>query len=125
MDRETPTRGQLERTLAQRLQALYREQLGQQPSRVTCQILDQKIVILLEGAITKPEQVLVGRQQEELARQVRADLDQALQPQIKALIEEIFQVPVVDLLSDATLETGRSGMIAILQQRPEVLKPEA
>ncbi len=119
----TPTRGQLERTIAQRIQALYREILGHQPSKVTCQLCDHNVVLLLEGSITQPEQLLAEIGKQELAEQVRLDLDDAIQPQIKALIEEILNVSVVDLLTDATLETGRTGIIAILTDAPDIRHP--
>ena len=118
-----PTRGQLERSLSQRIQALYRTRLEHQPSRVTCQIFDEKIVIVLEESITQAEQLLVESGQGELAEQVRSELDAALQPELKALIEEIAGVAVVDILSDAKLETGRSATVAILANPPQVRNP--
>lgn len=120
MDTSYPTRGQIERTLSQRIQALYRTQLEHQPSRVTCQIFDEKIAIILEDSITQPEQLLIENDQEELAEQVRSKLDEAIEPQLKALIEEVVGVPVIDLLSDAKLETGRTATIAILAQVPQL-----
>lgn len=120
MDASYPTRGQIERTLSQRIQALYRAQLEHQPSRVVCQIFDEKIAIILEDSITQPEQLLVNNGQEELAEQVRLKLDNALEPQLKALIEEVVGVAVVDLLSNAKLETGRTATIVILSEMPQV-----
>ncbi len=120
-----PTRGQLERTLSQRLQSLYREQLGHQPSKVTCQLFDEKLAIIVENSITPPEQLLADRGQAELAEQVRSELDEAIKPKLKTLIEEVLEVTVLDLLSDATLETGRTGIIAVLDVTPEVRNPEA
>jgi uncharacterized protein YbcI len=120
MDTSSPTRGQLERTLSQRIQALYRDQLGHQPSQITCQIFDEKIAIILENAITAPEQLLANSGQEELAEQVRTDLEKALEPQLRAIIEEVVGVSVIDLLSDAKLDTGRTGTIAVLANAPKV-----
>lgn len=120
-----PTRGQLERLLSQRLQALYREQLGHQPSKVTCQLFDEKLAVIVENSITPPEQLLVNNGQTQLAEQVRSDLDKAIQPQLKELIQEVLGVAVLDLLSDATLETGRTGIIAVLDVTPEVRNPDA
>ncbi|MEO0348445.1 MAG: DUF2294 domain-containing protein [Cyanobacteria bacterium P01_A01_bin.15] len=119
------TVGQLERELSQRLQALYREQLGQRPSKATCQMFDSKIAIVLEGSVTQPEQLLAEEGQRDLAERVRADLGQAMRPQIRQLIEEVMQVEVLDLLSDAVLDTGRTGIIAILSNTPTVRNPEA
>lgn len=115
-----PTRGQLERTLSQRIQALYRNQLGHRISNVDCQILEQKIVIVLEKAVTQPEQLLVGDGKEELVEEIHSSLKAAIQPQLKELIETIVGVTVVDLLSDTTLETERTGMIAVLAEAPQV-----
>jgi len=120
MDTPYPTRGQIERNLSQRIQALYRTQLEHRPSRVVCQIFDEKIAIVLEDSITQPEQLLVDNGQEELAEEVRSKLDDALEPQLKALIEEVVGVPVIDLLSDAKLETGRTATVVILAEMPQV-----
>jgi uncharacterized protein YbcI len=125
MSTSTPTRGQVERTLAQRIQALYREQLGHQPTKVICQLSDQNVVIVMEGSITAPELLLAQTGRQELAEQVRSDLDDAIQPQLKALIEETLNVTVLEILSDATLETGRTGIIAVLTDTPTVRTPTA
>jgi uncharacterized protein YbcI len=116
----TPTRGQIERMLAQRIQAFYREHLGHQPSKVTCQLSEQNVVVLLEDSITQPEKLLAQTGRQELAEQVHSDLDEAIQPKLKQLIEEILHVSVVDLLSDARLETRRTGIIALLTAAPNV-----
>lgn len=122
---QLPTRGQLERQLSQRIQAFYRQQLGHQPSKVTCQIFDAKVALLLDDSITPSEQRLVENQQMSLAKQVRADLNEALAPRLRALIEEILGIPVVDLLCDAALETGRAGVIAVLARSPQVRPPRS
>ncbi len=120
MDKTNPTRGQLERTLSQRIQAFYRHQLGHQPAKVTCQLFDEKLAIILEDSITPTEQLLLEEEQEELAQQVRSSLNDVTKPQLKALIEEIVEVSVIDLLSDSTLETGRTGIVAVLADTPQV-----
>ncbi len=119
------TVGQLERELSQKMQALYKTHLGHQPSKVTCQLFDSKLAIVLEDSVTQPEKLLVEEGQLELAEQVRADLNQAMQPQIKSMVEDVLAVDVLDLLSDATLETSRTGMIIILSNTPSVRNPEA
>lgn len=120
MDSSIPTRGQVERTLSQRIQALYRHQLEHQPSRITCQIFDEKVAIVLEDSITQPELLLVNTGQEELAQEVRSEIDEALKPQIKSIIEEVIGVDVIDLLSNAKLDTGRTATVAILSETPKL-----
>jgi uncharacterized protein YbcI len=113
------TRGQLERSISQRIQTLYCEQLGHRPDRVTCDIVDDRIHVIMENAITQAEQLLSNTGKEELIEQVRLELEQAIEPMLKELIEEVVGIKVVDLLSDTTLETGRSGMIVVLSGKPE------
>ncbi len=116
----TPTRGQLERTLSQRIQALYRNRLGHRLGNVDCQIFDEKIAIVLENAVTQPEQLLANNGKEDLVEQIHSDISEVMQPQLKELIETIVGVPVVDLLTDTKLETERTGMIAVLSDSPQV-----
>lgn len=115
---EQPTAGQLERSLAQKIQALYRSQLEHQPSKVTCQLLGDKLTIVIDDAITQPERLLSDNGSDQLAEQFRSRIDEIIQPQLKELMEETLQAKVLDLLSDITLGTGRGGMIAILDRVP-------
>jgi uncharacterized protein YbcI len=115
-----PTRGKLERSLSQGIQALYRSKLGQQTSHAVCHLFDNKLIIIIENGVTQPEKLLAENGQQDLALQVRSQLESVLELQLKDLIKEVLGVGVIDLLSDATLETGRTGTIAILESAPKV-----
>jgi len=115
-----PTRGQLERSLAQRIQALYRSQLGLRLSGVDCELLETKIAIVLEQSVTQPEQLLVAQGKSELVESLHSELEEVIQPQLKTLIEEVIGVSVLDLLSDVTLETARTGIIVMLSEAPQI-----
>ncbi len=115
-----PTRGQLERRISQDIQAFYRRYLGHQPSKVTCQIFTNKITLILENSITNAELVLIDEGKNELAKKVRLNLNEAIQPKLKELIEEITAAKVADILSAATLDTGRTAIICILSDTPKV-----
>ena len=119
------TRGQLERKIAREIQAFYCYHLGHQPSKVSCQILDAKLAVIAEDSITNAELILLDLGKNNLAEKVRSDLDSAIRHKLKRLIEEITQVQVVDLLSGATLSTGRTGIIAILDTTPKVRNPHS
>jgi uncharacterized protein YbcI len=120
-----PTIGQLERELSQRIQSLYHDQSGQRPSRVICQFFDDKLAITIENSVTQAEQTLINDGKEEVAEQFRENLDKTIEPQIKAVVEEITGTSVVDILKDTTLETGRTGIIIVLEQAPDVRNREA
>ncbi|MBD1937339.1 DUF2294 domain-containing protein [Microcoleus sp. FACHB-68] len=122
-DTQAPTRGQLERLLSQRIQALYRTHLEHKPSKIDCQINEDKIIIVLNDSFTKAEKLLAENGQEGLAEQVHAELDEVILPLLKALIEEVLEISVLDLLSNAKLKTGRSGTIALLASTPQFRAP--
>ncbi|MBD2489489.1 DUF2294 domain-containing protein [Aulosira sp. FACHB-615] len=120
-----PTIGQLEREIAQRISALYYEQLGQRPSQVVCHFFDTELVISLEKSASLVELTLISGGYENLAEQVRLFLDKIIKRQLQSLLEEIIGKPIVDLMTNTNLVTGRTGIIVILQQLPEVRNPES
>ncbi|MEO1430986.1 MAG: DUF2294 domain-containing protein [Cyanobacteria bacterium J06633_8] len=125
MKTSIPTRGQRERELSQRIQGLYSTQLGHRPTKVICQLFDDSLAIVMEDSITPAEKLLIEQGQEDLAQQVRSGLDDAIEPNLKKLIEEVLEVKVLDLMGDATLKTGRSGIVIVLSETPEVRNPDA
>lgn len=120
-----PTVGQLERELNQKISALYRSQLNHQPNQVSCQLSGNTLTVVLENAVTQPEQLLNSNGDGQLVEQIRERIDEIIQPQLQELIEEILQVQVADILSDVTIETGRGGLIVVLSNPPAVRPPQA
>jgi len=120
-----PTVGQLEREISQAISSLYSTQLGLRPSKVICHCFDKEIVITLEDSVTLVEQALVDGNYNKLADEVRVSLNKIIKPQIKDLIEEIIDRNVIDVISNSSLATNRTGIIAILEQSPAVRNPES
>lgn len=120
-----PTSGQLERSISQQLQAFYREKIGQRPTKAICQIFDDSLVTVLESTIAPVEQTLLDAGQGELAQTLRSELHRILKPQLKTLVEEITQVPVLSILMDSEFERGSSTVVAILASIPPVRDLEA
>jgi uncharacterized protein YbcI len=113
------SRGQLERTLSQRLQKLYREHLDHSTGKVSCQLINDKLTVIVEDSLTQPEKLLIETSKDpELVEKVRSDLDSVIRPKIIGLVEEILERKVLDLMSDTTLETGRTGVIVVLSNEP-------
>ncbi|TVP68477.1 MAG: DUF2294 domain-containing protein [Leptolyngbya sp. LCM1.Bin17] len=115
-----PTKGQLERKISQQFHKLYRDHLDHSPGKITCQLVDEKLFLVVEDSVTKPEQLLVERGEADLAATVRGDLANALRPEITDLIETLLGSKVVDVLSDSTLETGRTGLVIVLSESPRI-----
>lgn len=119
----TPNYSQLEQSLAQRIQVLYLTQVGHKPNQVSCQLLDRTLTITIENPVTQPERLLVESGKQQLAEVVRSNIHKAFQPQLKALIEEVFGVRVIELLGNSNLHTCRSVVMAVLAATPKIVTP--
>lgn len=97
------------------IQKLYEQQLGHQLSKITCQVYANIIVIVMEGIVTRCEQLLTESDHQVLAQRLRQVLEEIIRPQIKQLIEDVMSVKVVDFLCDAKVETDRAGAVAIFE----------
>lgn len=114
------TAGQLERKLSQCIQSFYRNILGHAPSKVSCHLFTNKLLVVAENSITPAEKALAEVGKIELAQKVRANLYDLIREKLKLLIEEVSQVEVADLLSDTRLDTGLTGIIVIFNDIPKV-----
>ena len=121
----TPTSGQIERSLSQRIQAVYKDELGVRPAKVFCQFFDQKLAIALEKVATPSEQLLLSNERVDSAKVLRSHLDVALKPRLIELIEEVAGVAVKTILSDTDLTYDVAGMIVVLEDVPPVRNLES
>lgn len=116
---------QLEQEIVQSIQDLFGNLLGHQPQQVSCQLVDKTLTVLLEDSITQPEQILVESGKRDLVKQVRSNILAAIEAHLRANIEEIVGVPIIDLFSDSTLDTRRTSVVAILAAAPNLIEPSA
>ncbi len=115
-----PTIGQLEIEISQQIVNLYNDRLGKSPSQIICHFFDTEIVISLENSVTQAEQTLRKGGYDSLAEQVRLYLDKIIKLELKSLIEETIGKPVLDIVTNTNLATGRTGIIVVLNQLAEV-----
>ena len=109
----------LESILSERIQNLYQKQLQHEIKDITYHFFENTLIIMMEGTLTPPEQLLNENQHQQLAKQVREVIDRLIQPQIRISIEQVMDVKVVDFLCDTTIDTSRTGAIAILGFKPQ------
>ena len=121
---QTQSRGQVQRTLSQKVQKLYKNQIGHAPGKVNCQIVNNTVTLIAEDSLTKLEQLLLegenaqGTPIQVDVEQMRSDLDKAIRPALIDTLEKILSVEVIDILSDTTLETGRTAIVVVLSEAP-------
>ncbi|KAF3890826.1 MULTISPECIES: Na-translocating system protein MpsC family protein [Nostocales] len=120
-----PTIGELEREITNRLRSFYNKELGHRPGKIICQFFDTELVISIENSVTRSEQVLKTAGCDSLAEQVRINLNKIISPQIKKIIEEVVQKSVLDLISNTSLATERTGILVVLEDLPEVRNRES
>ena len=119
---DTLTIGQLERELSQSIQSFFRKLLGHAPSKVSCHLFTNKLVIVAENSVTNAEKALAETGKKELAQKDSRNLYESIRLKLKSLIEEISQVEVADLLGETRLETGLTGFIVVFNGMPKVRK---
>ena len=125
MDRKLPTCGQIERDLSQRIQRLYREQLGHCPRKVTCKLFDRKVAVVIEDSLTILQKTLIEEDDgDETVKYVNLAIDNVIRSKLKVAIEEIIEIEVHDVLFDSSSKSNSAGAIVILTQSPLVRKRE-
>ncbi|WP_009633918.1 DUF2294 domain-containing protein [Synechocystis sp. PCC 7509] len=115
-----PTQEQLEQKLLERIQQVYLKILGHQPQQISCKLLDKNLTVIIEDSVTQPEQLLIDIGKGELAQEVRTNIHLAFEPYLKSTIEEVTSIPLTDLISKSSLDSGRTSIVAILAHAPEL-----
>lgn len=111
----------LEKQLSETIQEIYLQELNHQVGSILCRFFKQALIILIEESVTLPERKLNNKEYQQLAHQMRMIFDQLLQPQIKLIIEKTTNMQAIDFLCDTTLDTGRTGIIVILELKSQAL----
>jgi uncharacterized protein YbcI len=121
MTKANLTPEQLEPLLSKQIEDLYFNVLQHQLSEIAYKWFDDKLVVIIEGTVTQAEKLLYQSDRKHLARQVRSVINKIILPQIKSAIEEVTNATVGDFLGDTTIDTGRTGAIAIFTKLEEAL----
>lgn len=125
MNRTNLVTKQIEPLLSQKIHNLYLERLKHELCEINFYWFENKLILVLEGTVTKPEKLLYQNQRRELADRARNTIDEIILPGIKDAIEQTMNVSVVDFLSDTTIDTSRTGVIAIFAlESKTVLAPD-
>ena len=111
----------LEKQLSETIQAIYLQELNHQVGSIFCRLFKQALIILIEESVTLPEKKLSAHEYQKLADQMRTVFNQKVQPEIKAIIEQTTNMEAIDFLCDTTLDSGRTGMIIILELKSQAL----
>lgn len=120
MANNVPTRGEIERTLSQSIQAFYRNQLSCRVGKINCHILGDYIAIAIENPITSLERLLNNSGDDKFMEKLRDRIDAVVKSELMTEIKNVLGVEVIDLTIDTTLSNSFTGVFALLDQKPEM-----
>lgn len=120
MEQTILTRGEMERSLSQYVQAFYRERLGCKTRKVSCHILNNKLAIAVENSVTPLEKLLNTYSDSKYTQDLRTRIDAIVKDCLPPKLEEILGVKISSLAIDTTLDQNFTGMLALLEEVPSL-----
>jgi len=114
------TKGQMEAQIGEALIQFEKEYMGRGPQETKAFILDDIILVRLQGVLTPAEQQLVKNPQgTELIKRIRSNLLEQGRELLAKAIETITGLNVVSLHTDISTKTGERVIIFTLNENLE------
>ncbi len=117
------TQGEIEAAICQGISRFEQEYMGRGPKAIHTYLIQDLVVVRLQGVLTAAEQQLVktlavdkGR---DLLKQVRTHLMETARPLLEAIVVEITEVEVISLHHDISTLTGEELVVFTLAHPPE------
>lgn len=118
------TQGELEAAVCEGISRFEQEYMGRGPKDVHTHLLNDLLVVRLQGVLTAAEQHLVKALKPEkgrdLLKQVRTHLIETARPLLEAMINEVTGVKIVSLHHDISTLTGEEVILFTLDKSPLV-----
>lgn len=108
------TKGQVEAEISQAVVKFELEYMGRGPRDVRTHLLQDMIVVRLQGILTPAERQLVKVEGVELIKQVRAKLLETGKSRLKQSMEEITGLSAVSMHADLSTTTGERVILFVM-----------
>jgi uncharacterized protein YbcI len=122
LEESVKTRGELEAEVSTAVIRFKKEYMGRGPLSVRTYLLDDMVLVRLQGVLTAAEQKLAEVEERsrgrDLIKQMRLELIEHGRPLLEAVIREILGVGVVSLHTDVSTSTGESIILFTLGSKP-------
>ena len=116
------TQGEIEGAISEGMSRFEQEYMGRGPKDIRAHLIDDFIVVRLNGVLTAAEQHLVrtltpekGR---DLLKQIRTHLIETARPTIEVMVEGVVGVKVISLHHDISTLTGEEIVVFTLASSP-------
>jgi uncharacterized protein YbcI len=118
------TQGELEAAIAEGISRFEQEYMGRGPKDIHAHLVDDLLVVRLQGVLTAAEQHLVktlpAEKGRDLLKQVRTHLIETARPLMEAMVQNVTGVKVLSLHHDVSTVTGEEIVIFTLAGSPLV-----
>jgi uncharacterized protein YbcI len=116
------TRGEIEAAVCEGVRSFEQEYMGRGPKDIHAHLLDDLLVVRLQGVLTAAERQLTGSLPAEkgrgLLKQVRTQLIETARPVLEAMIQDVAGVKAVSLHYDISTATGEELIVFTLAESP-------
>ena len=116
------TQGEIEAAICEGIRRFEQEFMGRGPKDIHSHLIDNLIVVRLQGVLTAAEQHLVQSQPTEkgrdLLKQVRIQLIETARPVLESMVQEVTDIKVVSLHHDISTSTGEEIVVFTLAESP-------
>jgi uncharacterized protein YbcI len=117
------TQGEIEATICQGMTRFEQEYMGRGPKDIRTHLIDDLVVVRLQGVLTAAEQHLVkslpAEKGRDLLKQVRTHLLEVARPRMEAMVRDITGITVISLHHDISTKTGEEVVLFTLAESPQ------
>jgi uncharacterized protein YbcI len=118
------SQGEIEAAICDGITRFEQEYMGRGPKDIRAHLIDDLLLVRLEGVLTAAEQNLVktlpAEKGRDLLKQVRTHLLETARPLLEAMLKDVTGVNVVSLHHDISTVSGEEVLIFTLAEPPPV-----
>jgi uncharacterized protein YbcI len=116
------SQGEIEAAICEGISRFEQDYMGRGPKDIHAHLIDDLLVVRLQGVLTAAEQHLVqslpAEKGRDLLKQVRTHLIETARPVMEAMVQEITGATVVSVHHDISTVTGEEVVLFTLAEAP-------
>jgi uncharacterized protein YbcI len=117
------TRGEIEAAVGEGISRFEQDYMGRGPKQIHTHLIDDLLVVRLQGVLTAAEQQLAktleAAKGRTLLKQVRTHLLETARPVLESMVTEITGTRVLSLHHDISTTTGEEVVLFTLAETPQ------
>jgi len=117
------TSGEMEAAVCKGMSRFQQEFMGRGPKDIRAHLIDDLLLVRMQGVLTAAEQHLVktlsGEKGRDLLKQVRTHLIETARPAMEAMIADITGASILSLHHDISTATGEEVVLFTLKTPPQ------